>query len=357
MNTSNTNPGAAQRPRRILLVTHNDLDGAACAVLAKLQWPNSAKYHALLEEHDKVDLGTIESVLSGGPVDHGPELTIRHCHYDTLDNVAKAALEGLGEGGGFDELVFTDISPPNPLLEQTILSDPYYHGRVTILDHHKTAPWASVAGAVVAGGESGVKGAYDSAKCGARLLMEHLGLRSPAIARFVDIVEAWDLRQLESALRPAAEDYNRLYHFMGFDRWVDEWFGRLVLGSEDLNEHLLAEQDYALVPLLKERDQRYIEARAATATFGVDFDERGYVKVIASRCIGDLAEYLLERHDVDYAAVFMPEVGEHGQVSLRSLSDGADVGAIATGMGGGGHTHAADYTLPHPALRGNLVWP
>jgi nanoRNase/pAp phosphatase (c-di-AMP/oligoRNAs hydrolase) len=35
--------------------------------------------------------------------------------------------------------------------------------------------------------------------------------------------------------------------------------------------------------------------------------------------------------------------------SLRSTAEGADVGAIASAHGGGGHTHAAGFSIPLPS--------
>lgn len=270
----------------MILITHDDLDGAGCAVLG------TAAY-------DKIQ--------------------VYICNYETVNNVVLDVLVGP------DEILITDISV-NPEVAEKIDS----RGKVTLLDHHKTAawlnryPWAKV----------------DSSCCGTMHLFNYLSQNHRKLKKYRDfaaVVNDYDL-WLHKDFR--SRQLNRLYYILGPHRFTKRFAadGRVKFRPEEK----------FLLELEEEKIQEYC-FRAAGYEETDRYGNR-YLIVFAERYTSELGEYLLERHP---QCAYVMIINAHQcptKVSLRSRGD-IDVAAIAREYGGGGHKAAAGFVVKEPGYR------
>jgi oligoribonuclease NrnB/cAMP/cGMP phosphodiesterase (DHH superfamily) len=271
------------------LITHTDLDGAACAIV-----------------------GTIAGFG-----------TIIHANYDDVDEKIADALDATD-----GPVYLADISPQN-------IGDAAWV-RLIIYDHHKNSDFPARVEAGTA------RGAFDASKCGARILAEAVGVRSLDVARMLNIVEAWDLWLLKSPWREEAERWQRVFSFIGMERFLHRRGADAPDGMGLLA--CLDDEEERLSALLAEHDEAYIASRVRAAVAGIDAEGRSYRWVHASRCTSEIGQQI--SRDADYGAVI---VIEYGKVELRSTGS-CNVGAIARARGGGGHDRAAGYLLPSVAF-------
>ena len=151
-----------------ILITHDDLDGAGCAIIFR---------HAF------------------------PDIEIQHHDYKTIDEIATLLWEGRSN---YDRIFFADISPSEEL-GLMMLNDPKF----VIIDHHKTREY-------LAGSPN-----FDVSRCGTCLSYDFLWSKPFPI--FVRGVNAWDIWDLESPFRPLGEDLNLLFGYYGMEVFVDEF--------------------------------------------------------------------------------------------------------------------------------------
>jgi oligoribonuclease NrnB/cAMP/cGMP phosphodiesterase (DHH superfamily) len=251
-----------------ILFVHNDLDGCGCAVV-------------------------------GARV--GYEIIIP-VHHDEIDAKVTAAVEA------GHHVTCADISPKNVPRE--------VWNKIAVLDHHQHSTFATMKGVY------GVEGRYDPDRCGTSIFLVFSDVK---LSRMSAIIEAWDLWKLDSIYRKESEDWNRLFWFLGFDRFL--------ANRIDSPEHLNS-LERELSSILRERDERYIEERVRAAQ-----DCGAYRVTTAHRCTSEIGHRLADGYE--YAKVLCHE---NGTVSLRSIG-AFDVGALAKSRGGGGHAHAAGYPM------------
>lgn len=267
------------------LITHNDLDGAGCAVIARL---------------------------------HDPVVEVAHCGYDTVDAATVDALNS-----GDDNVILADIAPT-----ENFQADLW--PRIRVFDHHKNNHF----GREWLAGRRLCDGAFDVDKCGTRLLAGYL-LRTEwyrmEVQAFMDAVEAWDLWKLEHPARAAGADLAALLAFEGMARFVMTRAKKLCPTAAE----------NWLLPILRERDEGYIRSRMATARVVADDDGHKHGVVVASRCTSELGSACAALPGADYGMVLNHE---RGTVELRSVGD-FNVGALARLHGGGGHDRAAGYPM------------
>lgn len=275
-----------------LLITHDDLDGAASAIV--LSW-----------------------ALPGEPIQ------IQCCRPGGADSALGEALQG-----PWTQIVVSDLH-----LAKAYEPD----DRVTVYDHHPDPvqhPFRFV---------------HRVSACSATLLFEDLQKRLPsgsvkALDFFVRAVDAYDRWQTTNLAFGRGKDFDRILAHTGFNAFVQARVYNpqaVLMGMDALRRLTVLET--AMDKGFSDMDRRYIERRIARATEQKDAADRTYMFTIATRCRNDVGATLSALEGISYAAIWDPE---DGVVHLRSNKDGgADVGEIARTLGGGGHPHAAAFPV------------
>ncbi|WP_165763917.1 DHH family phosphoesterase [Halalkalibacter urbisdiaboli] len=289
------------------LYTHNDLDGVSCGILGRLAF--------------------------------GREIDIRYNSVQGLDlQIARVLERDLSE----DELWITDLSVNK---ENEARLDAFYQnqGKITLLDHHKTAlhfndyKW----GQITVEYEDGRLAAATS------LYYEHLlerGFikRSDAVDEFVELVRQWDTWEWDKNQTMDAKRLNDLFFMLS----IDEFEERMVKRLQE-NEHFAFDEfEQKLLEMEETKIERYIrrKRRELVQTFIGDYCV-GIVHAESyhSELGNDLGK---DSPHLDYIAIL--NVGSK-KMSFRTIHDDIDVSDIAGYYGGGGHAKAAGSTLTEEA--------
>ncbi len=225
---------------------------------------------------------------------------------------------------------------------------------VIILDHHKTAredlaPFtvqtcgsavfscADVPGMLRDLAEldrPAVLAYFDMNKCGARLVWEfcHPGRAFPELLRFVEDRDLWTFEH------PATKGFSLFLRSHKYDFTV--WSGIANALANDGERDTVMIQAAAVEAFYLEQLERILEQ--------THFETIGGRSVPVVNCpyafASDAAHQLLQRHpDAAFAASFFVHAGGNRHYSLRSDDEHADVSAVASALGGGGHRNAAGF--------------
>ncbi len=180
-----------------ILITHNDLDGAGCAIIFKKAYP---------------------------------DIEIQHHDYKTINGISNFLLNNKSN---YDHIFFADISPDEDV-GMLMLDDPKF----TIIDHHTTKGYLE-------GSQY-----FDINRCGAYLSYECI--ENNIIPPFISAINAWDIWDLESPFRQYGEDLNVLFGYYGMESFVNIFKDMRDLSN---NEKLIIKvlhkikQDYLLEKL------------------------------------------------------------------------------------------------------------
>ena len=218
-------------------------------------------------------------------------------------------------------LVIVDFSYPRPTLE-SIAGEA---ASLKVLDHHITAEKAL----------AGLPFAYfDQKKSGAVLAWEWAhDVPTPWLLQYIQDKDLW-----QWAL-PNSREINAALASYPFDFQV--WDG--------LRQETLEAEGRAILRYENEL-VRKIVSRAAL----VPFHGATVLAVQSAVLTSQLGERLSDGYP--FCVIWHDRDGRR-YYSLRSRQGGADVAEIATGYGGGGHTHAAGFSLPLGPKRPSLIDP
>lgn len=241
----------------MILITHDDLDGIGCAVLALVV---------------------------------NPETKVYICSYDNVNNTVSDIL------AEDDELFITDLS-----INQEIAEKLNERGRVTLLDHHQTATWLNQ---------------YSWAKvvnncCGTALLYDHLtsnGADLKSYADFVSLVHDHDMWIHDD---PKSRQLNRLLQILGTHRFVSRFFTQPQVDFTQTEQFLLEMEE--------EKIQDYCNSTAVYQL--LDMHDNRFIFACAERYVSELAEYLLNNYsDYKYVMIANLNT-INPKISLRSRGD------------------------------------
>jgi hypothetical protein len=237
-------------------------------------------------------------------------------------------------------LLFCDMTPP----EKTIYG--FIDARAVVLDHHKTQrciteDFAERDHGVYAdndGDEPGVGGALLAYREVWRR-MRHMGATQvgQSIKHFATLAGIRDTWQRESPLWLDACAQAEVLMFYPLEHWIDADFTGPRLTEEELR------LGHTLLDKKLRRAREIAESGCLRIGNAALFNADG-------RIVSDVAEAMREVDpSVEIVAGFFYTA--HGDqmnlvFSLRSSPGGPDVSAIAKTMGGGGHAHAAGFTVP-----------
>ena len=279
----------------MILVTHNDLDGVGCEIVARCFYSEITS--------DKV----------------------YHCDYGIVNETVKNILTQTDE-----ELIVSDVSISEEVAK---LIEEKYATRVRLYDHHQTSEqylrdydWCVV----------------DQSKCATMIVFEDCCLRKPGckvplnLPAFVYYVNDYDL-WLHTL--PYATQFNDLLSLLGKKKFVDTMLSRLRK-----KESLISSNDNLFLEALSIKKEWYFKNKVESAI--VDGER---LLITANRYTSDLAGYVRglknppkSWKNVKYIDMVNVEKGTH---SLRSYDNDFDVSKIAEQHGGGGHKNAAGYAI------------
>ena len=311
---------------KIKLLTHTDLDGIGCAIVA---------YMAFGMENVNVD----------------------YCDYKNIDKKIMA----LGSDGelynSYDKIFITDISMSAELAADMDIC--CNHDKIKLLDHHATAldlnkyEWCDVR---VTDKCSGIK------HSGTELLFMYLHnygyfddmtfYIKDNLCRFVEIVRDYDTWRWKEELGEeglVCKQVNDIFHIYGRDKFINwsiskiqDRLGRPYPNFDSMDKFILEQKQ-------KDIDD-YIAMKNNQMT--IVNDKFGYIcgVVFAERYFSELGNRLSELNpELDYIA--MVDIG-FGGVSYRTVRDDIDLGGeIAHSFGGGGHRKAAGSTFDAGRVR------
>ena len=262
------------------LITHRDLDGVGCAVLAK----------KFLNISDIV-----------------------YCTYDNIDETIKNT-------DPKQTIIITDICPSQDVCKNFNKFDD-----LILIDHHKTKIWLNKYKWAI----------FDQSKCGTWLFSEWLlknHVLEDDVINFCEAINAWDLWKLDSPYRTRGENLNNLLRFIGFDEFVDKF-------SKDIKADI--NQFSELISILDKRKIRFIketvDKQLPQAMMRKDGKGRKYKILVVNEYVSEIGEEVLTRDkEIDYVVML-----SWNKCFLRSKK--VDVSRIAKNLGGGGHAGAAGF--------------
>ncbi|MED4112397.1 DHH family phosphoesterase [Priestia megaterium] len=289
------------------LLSHTDLDGVGCGVLAKLAF--------------------------------GDRIKIRYNSIASLNREVEWFLENEERN---THLFITDLSV-NEENEKRLEEFYQTGGKVQLLDHHKTAlhfneyEWGHV---VVEDNEgslaSGTSLFYEY------LIENELIQTSNAVDEFVELVRQYDTWEWEKNNNQEAHRLNALFFLISIDEFEEKMVNRL----QNSDHFFFDEFEQKILDMEEDKVERYIrrKRRELVQTF---IDDYLAGIVYAESYHSELGNELGKEYPhLDYIA--MLNMGGK-RISLRTIHDHVDVSEVAGHYGGGGHAKAAGCSLTNEA--------
>ncbi|KOP75787.1 oligoribonuclease [Bacillus sp. FJAT-21351] len=289
------------------LLSHTDLDGVGCGVLAKLAF--------------------------------GDRIKIRYNSIASLNREVEWFLENEERN---THLFITDLSV-NEENEKRLEEFYQTGGKVQLLDHHKTAlhfneyEWGHV---VVEDNEgnlaSGTSLFYEY------LIENELIQTSNAVDEFVELVRQYDTWEWEKNNNQEAHRLNALFFLISIDEFEEKMVNRL----QNSDHFFFDEFEQKILDMEEDKVERYIRRKRrelVQTSIGDYLAGIMYAESYHSELGNELGK---EYPHLDYIA--MLNMGGK-RISLRTIHDHVDVSEVAGHYGGGGHAKAAGCSLTNEA--------
>jgi oligoribonuclease NrnB/cAMP/cGMP phosphodiesterase (DHH superfamily) len=291
------------------LLSHNDLDGVGCGILAKLAF--------------------------------GEQVKVRYNSVSGLNREVEWFLENDNK----DTILFiTDLSVS---VENEKRLEGFYQdgGKVQLLDHHKTAlhfneyEW----GHVVVEDDNG-KLTSATSLFYEYLVTNQLMEPSDVIAEFVELVRQYDTWEWEKNDNQKAQRLNALFFLISIDYFEEKMLTRLQT-SENFD---FDEFEKKLLDLEEDKIERYIR-RKKKELVQTQTDGHYAGVVYAESYHSELGNELGKEYPhLDYIAIL--NIGGK-RVGFRTIHDHVDVSEVAGHFGGGGHAKASGCSLTNEAYK------
>ncbi len=313
----NPNEEKEGTPLKVMLFTHNDLDGVGCAIVGKVTFGDSCK--------------------------------VEYCGYNEIDEKVKNFL--LSEDyENYDAVFITDISVNKEVADMIQES---FADKVQLIDHHATAEWLNDYGwASVNVYEKALPGIVDSREdrmsSGTSLFFHYLfdcGLIEDIDHGLVDLVEqirrydTWEWFNLYNQVLP--KQLNDLLMLVGRYKFVERFV--------ENPEAILKSSEQLLVDTENKRVERYIKSRKDKIT---PIDAHGYhIGVVFAEQYHSELGNVLATENPEYDFIAMVNFGSNS-ISFRGIKEDVHVGEFAQKMGGGGHPRAAGAKIDDAYAKG-----
>ena len=291
------------------LLSHNDLDGVGCGILAKLAF--------------------------------GKQVKVRYNSIASLNREVEWFLEN-DDKNTF--LLITDLSVNEE--NERKLNDFYQtNGRVQLLDHHKTAlhfneyEWGHV---VVEDEEAKLTSAtslfYEY------LVSNHLLKKSEAIAEFVELVRQYDTWEWEKNENAHAQRLNALFYLITIEEFEDKMLNRLMTDEhfsfDEFENKILDMEEDKIERYIRRKRRELIQTQVGNYLAGIVYAESYH-----SELGNELGK---EYPHLDYIAIL--NIGGK-RLGFRTIHDHVDVSEVAGTFGGGGHAKASGSSLTNEAYK------
>ncbi|MFE8697622.1 DHH family phosphoesterase [Cytobacillus sp. FJAT-53684] len=291
------------------LLTHNDLDGVGCGILAKLAF--------------------------------GDHIKVRYNSISALNREVEWFLEN-DEKETF--LLITDLSV-NEANEERLELFYQNKGKVQLIDHHKTSlslndyEW----GHVVVEDEEGKLTSATSLLY--NYLIEHQLLRSTAaITEFVELVRQYDTWEWEKNNNQQARRLNALFYLISIEEFEEKMIQRLLDSDsfffDDFERKLLDMEDNKIERYIKRKRRELVQCQVGDHFAGIVYAESYH-----SELGNELGK---EYPHLDYIAIV--NIGGK-RLGFRTIHDHIDVSEVAGQYGGGGHAKASGCSLTEVAYK------
>jgi oligoribonuclease NrnB/cAMP/cGMP phosphodiesterase (DHH superfamily) len=285
--------------------THNDLDAAGCRIVAK---------------------------FLGQPIE-----TTEYHDYTSIEEALPNFLSKKKYQSG-DTLIIADICPSQRVCK--LLDDQPKNLKLFLYDHHKTRDW--VTSYPWAFFDSTVSATELFFNTNRKIIATVAGDRYLDLLEvFVKIVTAYDLWQLNSPLRPRAEDMNSIIKFVGKETFVEVFENNVNADLVDPWKTIIAH--------LNKRKNRFVtqvlKSQLPQAPYNRDGLGNKFKIIFTDDFISEVGHEALsypDHEDMDYICLVSPMANT---VSLRSRKDETDVSSIAKILGGGGHREASGFQM------------
>lgn len=275
------------------MVTHTDLDGISCFILALY-------YQLNIDEYISINYDDREK----------PEIKQKLSEYDYI--------------------LYTDFTPSIENLEEDIKSD----AEVIILDHHISANKELIP-YLKNNPERNITYIYDNNKCGTSIFLDYINDKFPNLSiqnnvkEYTRLVETYDLwrEDLGENVFQEAADLNRVMGGMRrFDKDLDnisryEWFiqNQIKKFNRSRNQFWYYEHEKNKILKAREREQEVLVQTKQSLMVRKDSKNRKFGLVCMRSKISMIAHFLLlEREDLDYIIIVNTWDKDNLRLSLRS---------------------------------------
>lgn len=303
--------------KRHVLVTHDDLDGAGCAIVfSRYCHLKGLNYEVITVSIDEVD-STIKGII------------------DDEDSLVS--------------LYIADIAPKNEdivrRLDELYVRNTGIH--IALLDHHeKTAERFE--------SYSGISKFYwfSTSECGTAMLYKYLGAKKPFddLSRFVAMVNDYDnyIRKISDSMT-----MNILFRHIGIRRFIDR-------GLEMTDPALFTRDEIICTEAIQQQNNVYISKKIESYET-TEYDGLKLAIVFADHSQNEIADEMRKSKDRlgldnSYNGVAIVDMTSK-RVSLRTLDDETDLGSVAAALdiNGGGHKKSAGFSVSKTANE-DLIW-
>ena len=190
-----------------ILIIHDDLDGAGCAILFKY---------------------------------HYPDIEIQHHNYDIIDNIAQELLDNKNK---YDKIYFADITPPEHIGKEMLKDDKF-----VLIDHHITREYLL--------GQP----FYDTSMCATLLTAAYFHPIDNRHISFIHAVDAYDTWKLDSPYRDLGLNLNLLFDYYKMDNFVKAFSAMRDISS---NEEMI-------ITVLKKIEKDYLAEKLTQGRIKID---------------------------------------------------------------------------------------
>lgn len=291
------------------LLSHNDLDGVGCGILAKIAF--------------------------------GAEVKVRYNSIGSLNR----EIEYFLENDTPDTFLFiTDLSP-NEENEKRLNEHFKQYKNIQLIDHHKSAlhlndyEWGSVL-------VENEEGALESATSlfYQFLVANELLQPTEAIDEFVELVRQYDTWEWEKNENQQAHYLNSLFFLVSIDEFEETMVERLTSSErfdfDEFEKKLLNMEEDKIERYIRRKKREIVQTKIGNYFVGV---------VYAESYLSELGNELSKEHPhLDYIAIL--NMGSK-KISFRTTHDDIDVSEIAGNYGGGGHQKASGCNLTDEAYK------
>lgn len=291
------------------LLSHNDLDGVGCGILAKLAF--------------------------------GKEVKVRYNSIASLNR----EVEWFFENEDKDIfLIITDLSV-NEANEKRLEAFHHAGGKVQFLDHHKTAlhfneyEWGHVVVEDTRGNLTSATSLFYE------YLVEHQLLEaSDAVTEFVELVRQYDTWEWEKNDNQKARQLNALFFLVSIEEFEDIMMERLLQSEhfyfDDFEKKILNMEDDKIERYIHRKKRQLVQTKIGDHFVGIVYAESYH-----SELGNELGK---EYPHLDYIVIL--NIGGK-RAGFRTIHDHVDVSEVASRFAGGGHAKASGCTLTDEAYK------